>query len=207
MNPIRTRFLTRLFFISFASLFAVSGAFSWGGTGHKLINLKAVVHLPDSMAAFRADSLIFQSHASDADNAKGGPDTSFFYEDQRHFIDIDGYPNFLNLPHSLDSMIAIYGQSTVKDQGTNPWATVMVFDSLVAQLRRGDMAHAVLSMSDLGHYVGDGHQPLHCTDNYDGAITHNNGIHSRYETGMLGKYQSLVVIHEDQARYISRSTY
>lgn len=197
------RFVKNLFFLIVLSLCWVSIASSWGSTGHKIINLKAVIHLPDSMAAFRVDSLFFQSHASDADTRKVNGDTSLFNEAQRHFMDIDWYPNFLSLPHALDSVIALYGRTTVIDQGTNPWATVMVFDSLVAQLRRGDMSDALLSMSDLGHYVGDGHQPLHCTDNYDGGNTGNNGIHSRYEASMLGTYKSLIAVHPEAVQYIA----
>ena len=45
--------------------------------------------------------------------------------------------------------------------------------------------------ADLGHYVGDAHQPLHVTANYDGAETGNNGIHSRYESTMLQSYNYL----------------
>lgn len=57
-------------------------------------------------------------------------------------------------------------------------------------------------MSDLGHYVGDAHQPLHCTRNYDGQYTGNNGIHSRYETAMINTYQSFISVHTDSVQYI-----
>ena len=32
------------------------------------------------------------------------------------------------------------------------------------------------------------HQPLHASDNYDGQLTGNNGIHSRYESSMISTY-------------------
>jgi hypothetical protein len=181
----------------------VNYAFAWGGTGHKIINRKAPMHLPASMSAFKADSLYYEAHASDADYRKIYTDTSFYAEYLRHYIDIDEYPNFQNLPRNLDSIIALYGRSTVRSLGTLPWATIMVLDSLTAQLSRGDLAKAKLTASDLGHYVADGHQPLHCTTNYDGQLTNNTGIHSRYETTMLNTYQSFIVIALDSASYIS----
>jgi hypothetical protein len=199
-------YMTKLYFvfIVLALLLAFSTiAFSWGSTGHRIINLKAVQHLPDSMSTLKKDSLFFQSHASDADNRKISSDTSWWSEAERHYIDIDAYPNFKSLPHDMNTVISLYGRTTVHDNGTIPWATVMVLDSLTAQLRRGAVAKAESTMADLGHYVGDGHQPLHVTQNYDGQMTGNGGIHSRYETGMVGQFQSSIVITRDSARYIS----
>lgn len=185
-----------------AGLCISSQAFSWGATGHRIINQKAPIHLPSSMSVWKADSLLFAAHASDADNRKNSRDTSFWAEAPRHFIDIDSYPNFHSLPHSLDSMIMLFGRSTVWNQGTLPWAIVREMDSLTAQFRRNDTA-IVQTMSDLGHYVADAHQPLHCTDNYDGQLTGNSGIHSRYETTMINSYQGFLIIMPDSVQYIS----
>jgi type IX secretion system substrate protein/List-Bact-rpt repeat protein len=182
---------------------AVTIALAWGSTGHHIINLKAVMHLPESMSALKADSLYYWQHASDADGRKVPSDTNFFAEAPRHFIDIDWYPNFHSLPHDRDSVVRLYGWNTVKAQGVNPWATMLELDSLTAQLRRGATAKAESTMADLGHYVGDAHQPLHCTNNYDGQFTGNGGIHSRYETNMINTYQSSIIIHLDSARYIA----
>ena len=57
--------------------------------------------------------------------------------------------------------------------------------------------------ADLGHYVGDGHQPLHVTENYDGDMTNQSGVHSRYETTLVGQYQSNIVYNNDSASYVS----
>lgn len=186
-----------------ATIAIVTIAYSWGSTGHKIINGKAIMQLPPSLFLLKADSLFCVLHASDPDNRKNYSDTSFYAEDTRHFIDIDVYPNFHELPHDLDSVIMLYGRSAVKANGVNPWATVMVFDSLVARLARGDMVRAESTMSDLGHYVADAHQPLHCTQNYDGASTGNTGIHSRYESGMINAYQSSILIHPDSIVYVA----
>jgi hypothetical protein len=173
-------------------------AYSWGGTGHRIINQKAPMHLPASMSSLKADSLFYASHASDADYRKSSSDTSFFAETYRHYIDIDNYPDFYNLPHSLDSLIMIYGRSNVRSQGTLPWAIKFEVDSLTAQLKRGNTAKAESTMSDLGHYVADAHMPLHCTANY-----WVGGLHSRYETDMINTYQSFLIIQQDSVHYIN----
>ncbi len=188
--------------ILLSCLWLSSQAFSWGSTGHKIINQKAPMHLPADMSVWKADSLLFASHASDADNRKISGDTSFWAESERHYIDIDYYPNFHSLPQSLDSMIMLFGRSTVWNQGTLPWVIQWEVDSLTAQFRRNDTA-IVRTMSDLGHYVADAHQPLHCTKNYDGQLTGNNGIHSRYESTMINAYQGSLIIQPDSVQYIS----
>jgi hypothetical protein len=115
------------------TFFVMNIAFSWGGTGHRLINLKAVMHLPVAMNALKADSAFYEAHASDPDYRKDNTDTSFFSEAERHYIDIDVYPFYHNIPHNLDSMITIYGRDYTRSNGTLPWATKMVLDSLTAQ--------------------------------------------------------------------------
>ncbi|MDI6766114.1 MAG: T9SS type A sorting domain-containing protein [Bacteroidota bacterium] len=177
-------------------------SYSWGSTGHKLINRKSVMHLPNSMATLKADSIYYESHASDADYRKNYNDTSFFAEAQRHYFDIDIYPNFHSLPRNLDSVIALYGRGNVRQNGTLPWAIQLTFDSLTAQFVRGDFVTAKATMSDLGHYVADAHQPLHCTENYDGKLTGNDGIHSRYESTMINTFKSSIIISQDSIQYI-----
>jgi hypothetical protein len=178
---------------------------AWGRAGHRLINRRAPRHLPSQMSSFKADSLLYEALAMEADYRRSSDtDTSLFREQYRHYFNIDAYVNYRNLTHNLNTLIAIYGRTTVQERGLNPWATKMVFDSLVAQLSRGD-AKAESTAADLGHYVADAHQPLHCTRNYDGQETGNSGIHSRYETDMINTYQTLIIITPmpDSVRYVA----
>ncbi|MBM2846897.1 MAG: hypothetical protein HW407_2209 [Bacteroidetes bacterium] len=185
--------------------FAYLNAYGWGWDSHRFINRSAVYHLPNQMQLFIQDSSFFALHAADADQRRVSGDTSFYAEAPRHFMDIDDYPDFHNLPRNLDSVIALYGWERVKNNGTNPWATVWNMDSLVNQLRRGDWARATLTASDIGHYVGDAHQPLHNTKNYNGQFTNNTGIHSRYETTMLSStyYLPQLYIVPDSVVYVA----
>jgi hypothetical protein len=44
--------------------------------------------------------------------------------------------------------------------------------------------------------------PLHITKNYDGDVTGNNGIHSRYESTMVSGYNSQIVYNGDTVKII-----
>lgn len=174
-------------------------AFGWGNTVHQIINKNAVIHLPSGMAALAAQQSFLAAHASDADNRKSA-DTA---EAPKHYLDVDWYPNFTQLTPSLPSLITTYGWPTVKENGILPWATVWALDSLTAQARRGDWTKAWQTAADIGHYVGDVFQPLHCTQNYDGAMSNNKGIHSRYESTMISTYKAALVVTPGQVQTVT----
>jgi hypothetical protein len=190
--------LKNLFFYLFLVSLFCDVALGWGTTGHRYINRKAVVHLPETMPQFIAQQAFFEAHAMDADYRRS-TDTA---EAPKHYIDIDNYPNFHNITRNLDSLIMQYGWPFVRENGIVPWATVWTLDSLTAQLARGDWAIAYLTASDMGHYVADAHQPLHCTRNYNGQYTGNYGIHSRYESTMITTFQDSLYIVQDSIFYI-----
>ncbi|MFC2113796.1 T9SS type A sorting domain-containing protein [Bacteroidota bacterium] len=162
---------------------------AWGGTGHYKISEKSALSFNPEMHQFMAWAVDLAEHASDADARKSSdPDESV-----KHYIDIDNYPEFIanrRIPHSWDSVIDLHGYSFVDEQGILPWATLASYDSLVACFGRRDWDQALLFASDLGHYVADGHMPLHITRNYNGQYTGNNGIHSRYESSMISDFIS-----------------
>jgi hypothetical protein len=193
-----------------AGLLVSAAAYGWGGAVHRFLNRGSFSALPRTMVLFIQDSARIVSLAGDADSRKVSDDTSFFAESTRHYIDIDDYPDFRNLPRDVGAAIALYGWTRVKDNGVLPWAIQWCYDSLVAQLRRGEWSRATATASDLGHYVGDAQQPLHATKNYDGQSTNNGGIHSRYESTMLGTqyyYASLAVLTSPARSIDDRSTF
>jgi hypothetical protein len=171
----------------------------WGRTGHSFINSNATAHLPESMQGWANESTFFGSHASDADSRKGSDPS----EGPKHYIDLELYPNYQDLSDNLDSLVSALGSTAVNANGTLPWATRTAYDSLVAQLKRDDWEKAKLTASDIGHYVGDGHQPLHNTDNYNGQLSGNDGIHSRYESQMINAYQSELAITPASVSYVA----
>ena len=176
---------------------------SWGSKGHKKISQNSAACLPSQMWFLKPVWTDFvTNHASDADYRKDQDPN----EAPKHYIDIDNYPIFIQtgrIPETFDSVVAIYGYSFVIDQGILPWATLTTFDSLKNCFQRGDWNKSEFFAADLGHYVGDGHQPLHITNNYDGQLTGQTGVHSRYETTMIGKYETQIVYPVDTAYYIS----
>lgn len=157
------------------------------------------------MQDFQAWVSFLSTHASDADYRKSTDAT----EGPKHYIDIDNYSEFLatgRIPQTLDSVNTIHGSTFVLDNGILPWATKSTFDSLRNCLQRHNFAKAQIFAADLGHYVGDGHMPLHITSNYDGQLSGNKGIHSRYESAMINANISQIIYTGDNATEISNVT-
>lgn len=174
---------------------------SWGYNGHYKISFEASQSFNQEMGEFVNWASTLAAHASDADDRKDIDPT----EGPKHYIDIDNYPEFIQsgkIPHTLDSVIGIHGVDFVYDQGILPWATLTTYDSLVQCFLRFDWYKAVLFASDLGHYVADGHMPLHITRNYNGQFSGNTGIHSRYESTMINTYLNQISYSGDTIEFV-----
>ncbi len=163
-----------------------STGWTWGSTAHHYIAQHYSQHLPDSLGTLRAYDGEVDAHVTDPDTRKGSTPG----ESEKHYIDIDYYPEFLagTLPRSRAALEALYGAATVADEGVLPWAIGEAVGTLTAQFRAQQWDAAALTIADLCHYVGDASHPLHCTVNFDGQRTGNNGIHSRYESDMITTY-------------------
>jgi hypothetical protein len=194
--------LKKHYFTLFLLLAASVMLMSWGSNGHSKINNKAALSFNTEMVQFYDWVDALTSHASDADARKDWDPS----EGPRHYIDIDLYEEFNtggSIPQDIDSAIALHSYAFVYDAGVLPWATINAYDSLRECIRRLDWDKAVLFASDLGHYVADGHMPLHITQNYDGQFSGNSGIHSRYESTMISNNNSQITYEGDDISFIT----
>lgn len=170
------------------SVFALSeAAFGWGGKTHEIINRKAVERLPEpARTAWAPLAAGLAAHANDADRRKSTSKD----EPGRHYIDVDIYdePPFARVPRTRKALEKKQGKDAAARWGTVPWAIEECYAALVHSLAAGDWSSAGAWASDLGHYVGDSHQPLHCTKNYDGQNTGNDGVHIRFEVTMMDRF-------------------
>ncbi|RMF10098.1 MAG: T9SS C-terminal target domain-containing protein [Candidatus Neomarinimicrobiota bacterium] len=163
----------------------------WGWEVHRFINYHAVERLRTEMNFWNEQQTFLREHAvdPDQDNNPG------YY----HYIDIDYYQEFFDgtLPHAWDDIVNLYGENVVIGNGTVPWVIADWTDSLTALMAAGDWNGAWQIAAELGHYVADAHQPLHLTMNYNGQFTGNDGIHSRYESGLVTDHLSELALPDD----------
>lgn len=168
---------------------------SWGWDVHRYINGHAVDYLQTEMSFFENQRSYLQQHALDPDIDQ----LPGYY----HYMDIDYYPEFFvgTLPHNLDSLKTIYSISIVQNNGIVPWIVENWTDSLSTLMAGGEWDDAWQIAAELGHYIADSHQPLHLTLNYNGQLSGNSGIHSRYEIQMVNQHLSELPLPEGTGIY------
>lgn len=163
---------------------AVEPAQAWGFYGHKRINRMACFTLPPEIFPFYKRHIDFISdHAVDPDRRRYAVPE----EAPRHYIDIDHYAHdgadpFTVVPRRWTDAAAKYTEDTLKAYGIVPWHIQIVYARLIEALQRGDVDRILRYSADLGHYVADAHVPLHTTENYNGQLTNQHGIHAFWES-------------------------
>src|SRR5262249_18480021 len=121
-----------------------------------------------------------------------------------HFVDFGakeyGAFPFAELPRELDVAVERFGMATLKRNGMLPWRVNELFGNLrrtFESFKRGTIYganDAVLFSAALSHYMQAANQPFHATINYDGQLTGNNGIHSRFERDLVERFESRLTI-------------
>lgn len=175
---------------------------SWGRTGHRVVSLKSALSYNQEMKNFWDWTAYLTTHSSDADARR----VTLPNEAPYHYIDIDNFPEFKTtgkISQSYDEMISTHGEKFLLKQGILPWTTLSVLDSLIQSFSKKDFEKAAYFAADLGHFVADGHMPFHITGNYDGQLTGNKGIHGRYESAMINRFENEFEYSGKPAVYIT----
>jgi hypothetical protein len=169
--------------LSFLLLLPLSAPLlAWGDKGHRLVSVLALRSLPTGPRAwFAGREGDVADHASDPDHWKQDRK-----EGPRHFLDMEPYGDPDHLPRTLEEAQARIGGDYYR-KGVLPWIIQDRWRDLVAAFQEGDPAKVALVTAILGHYVADAHVPLHSTENHDGQFTGQRGVHSRWESDLVGR--------------------
>ena len=169
----------------------VRDASAWGFTGHRLVHEKAIGTLPPPLRAFfEANAAYLVEHSIDPDlwRAAGRPG-----EGPNHYLNLDAFGTFpfSEIPR-VESEHLGRNDPGAAAHGRLPWRAAECYAELVAALRAGDPARALEHAAVLGHYVGDAHVPLHAVLNHDGQLTGQAGLHSRWETALVERFETQI---------------
>jgi len=165
-----------------------------------MVNRLAASHLPADVPAFlRSEAAIneieYLGPEPDRWRSPGEPELNKA-QALEHFIDFEPADALGPLPRNrldFEAKVFAAGQRPEKI-GLQPWVTNEVWERLKAALReyrnlsaahqdtRGVEAAVLFYAGWLGHYVGDGSQPLHTTDKYNGWVGPNpNGYTTEHK--------------------------
>ena len=196
--------LKRTFFVGLllAMVAVPAPAFAWGTAAHRLIMDRAIDILPAEIKPF------FDHFRQELEVRTVDPDTYRnigWEEDQNHFVnfgadELGPYP-FTALPREFGAALEKFGVATLRRLGMLPWREAEEFGNLRRAMESfqrnaasGRPADVVLFTGVAAHYIQDATQPLHASNNYDGALTKQNGVHARFETALLARYESKLTL-------------
>ncbi len=198
---------------------AVPPGFSWGADGHRMINRLAIETLPADAPAFLKTPLAlneieYLGPEPDRWRSPAEPELSYAQAPE-HFIDLETADVVGPLPRRRSDFLnalALYRAAhpnqaaieTPEKVGLQPWETNEVWERLKSAFREyrvQSATHADIRPVEaailfyagwLGHYVGDGSQPLHVSIQYNGwtgpnpnGYTTEHRIHSQFETAYV----------------------
>jgi len=175
---------------------------AWGFEAHKFIADRVIELLPPGLRElFERQRTAFVEHSIDPDLWRN---VGFEEEPPRHFLDLDAYgvSPFDALPRAYDEAVAKFGPEKVNAEGTLPWRVAEIHGRLrrtFEQAARPDgpgyaADNVVFFASVMSHYIGDAHVPFHAVVNYDGQVTGQLGIHSRFETELFSRLRPSLVV-------------
>jgi hypothetical protein len=177
-------------------------AHAWGFDAHQFIMDRAIALLPAEIRPF------FEQHRAVLVERVIDPDVwktaGFDQEDPNHFLDIDWegfgpYP-FSGLPRDYDAAIQKFGVDRIRQMGLLPWRTAEYYGNLqrafASYQARGPFGRfdVIFFSAWLTHYVSDGNQPLHGVVNYNGQLSGQVGVHTRFEAMLFERNRSRLSI-------------
>ena len=189
---------------------APTPASAWGFAGHQLIMRRAIELLPPELKPF------FERHRDEVVVRVTDPDlwrTAGWEDDPNHFMnfgmkELGQYP-FTELPREYGAALEKFGASLLTRIGRLPWREAEEFGNLRRGFEafKGDGQYApgnvVLFSAVASHYIQDAHQPFHATNNYDGQLTGNHGIHARFERDLIERFESRLTLEPAAPRPIT----
>ena len=154
---------------------------SWGFLVHRTVNQLALYELPKDLRGFFVEHMDYMVRNAPRPDIRRNQDST---EATKHFIDIEMYGDSAawKMPTKWEDAVRIYTKDTLYKYGYVPYLIMMVKDSLTNAFRDNNTDRILFYATDLGHYIGDAHVPLHTTVNYDGQLTNQRGLHSLWES-------------------------
>lgn len=164
-----------------------SNKLKWGFYGHQKINRIAVFTLPPEMFGFYKEHIEFiTDHSIDPDKRRYAVEG----EAQCHYIDIDHYKidtqdPFMTIPRSWIEAVDKFSEDTLQIYGIVPWHILVMKYRLQKAFETKNVDLILKYSAEIGHYIGDAHVPLHTTENYNGQLTNQKGIHGLWESRLV----------------------
>ena len=113
----------------------------------------------------------------------------------------EGEDPFEVVPRKWNSAVEKFSEDTLQTYGIVPWYIKVMKFKLQRALESKNVDLILKYAADIGHYIGDAHVPLHTTENYNGQMTGQKGIHGLWESRLVE------INHENYDYFVGKAEY
>ncbi|MDB5231378.1 MAG: hypothetical protein JWN76_2183 [Chitinophagaceae bacterium] len=165
----------------FLALALITVFSSWGFLVHRTINQLAIYQLPAEIQKFFFKNQEYLVYNAPRPDTRRNSDKT---EAPRHFIDAERYGDsaLWKMSYAWAGAVKKYSADSLYKYGYVPYVIMDVEASLTRALKNKNKDSILFYAADLGHYIGDANVPLHTTENYDGQLSNQKGLHSLWES-------------------------
>lgn len=212
-----------VFFFILSSILTVSlPAGAWGRRGHSLIAQSAGMTLAarDPAAQFARERAYDLGYYANVPDIIWKQPSTYETERPQHFMDLEIFDRALKGARRPE----VFALDRVTFERTYPAVALAagrsfwrireleerlqaIADDLNGELskekRHELQAQWLLTAGVIGHYVGDLSQPMHVSENYDGQMTGQKGIHSFFEDRLVDEFP-MGEIEQEVGRRVKR---
>lgn len=179
----------------------LQGGSLWGFFAHQKINRLAVFTLPPEMIVFYKQNIQYVT-----ENAVK-PDMRRYAikaEAARHYIDVDVYGDsaVYKMPRYWNDAVEKYTEDTLQAYGIVPYHINKMSYWLIKAFQDKNADQILRLSSDMGHYIADANVPLHTTENYNGQLSGQYGIHGFWESRLPELFADNYDLLTGQAEYV-----
>ncbi|MCM2281107.1 MAG: hypothetical protein NDI61_04600 [Bdellovibrionaceae bacterium] len=213
--PMGTRSVRRFstaFLLLAASLMTAPQAHAWGKRGHSVIAQTAAMIGADR----KTENEFLRNHAFDLGYYANVPDIiwkkpeTYKIESNNHFMDMEIFQRAFSAKAGDAVLLKPFELNRAEFEAKFPDVPVTAgraYWRIRELMERLQKAKTELSKTDLtrekrhehqatwlvvagviGHYVGDLGQPLHVTENYDGQMSEQKGVHAFFESDVVDSF-------------------
>lgn len=179
---------------------------SWGRWGHRHINRAAIFPLPSPMQSFFYNHIDYITESSVVPDLRR-PLLNDKAEGPRHFVDIEDFDMPIeSMPKTSLEASAQLDSALLAKAGILPWYIQDLTNKLTRAFKAKNKSDILFLSSELAHYIGDAHMPLHTSSNYNGQLTGQEGIHSLWESVLPPMFGNKFNLKTQTPKYISDIT-
>ena len=104
------------------------------------------------------------------------------YYDDVWELDLDSFQLYFDEFFPTSNGYKVIAEDKFSEYGVLPFHLMRMQNKLTKAFENKDAKSILRISADYGHYIGDAHVPLHTTENYNGQLTNQIGIHAFWES-------------------------